>query len=95
MMRLSVVFGTRGNEHALPHLERILTCLEQQTFQDFQVIVVIDRNFPTERERTALETTIKSWDLQILQKTKFFTHLNSAFLPPVPGKSNASYARNF
>jgi hypothetical protein len=94
-MRLSVVFGTRGNEHALPHLERILTCLEQQTFQDFQVIVVVDRKFSTEQERETLETSIKSWNLPILQKTKFFTHFNSAFLPPAPGKSNASYVRNF
>jgi hypothetical protein len=94
-MRLSVVFGTRGTAPTLPHLKRILTCLEHQTFQDFQVIVVIDRKFDTEDKRTALEMEIKSRNLRVYQKTKFFTHFNSAFLPPTIGKSNASYVRNF
>jgi hypothetical protein len=44
-MRLSIVFGTRGTPQALLHLERIFHDLSQQTFQNFQVMVVVDRKF--------------------------------------------------
>ncbi len=41
-MRVSVVFGTRGNEMSIPHLTRIIGCLERQSFQDFELIIVVD-----------------------------------------------------
>ncbi len=49
-MRLSVVFATRANEFALPHVRRIFGCLASQTFQDFEVIVVCDREFEKEED---------------------------------------------
>ncbi|MDR0283075.1 MAG: hypothetical protein LBI53_07515 [Candidatus Peribacteria bacterium] len=49
-MRLSVVFATRANESALPHVRRIFGCLASQTFQDFEVVVVCDREFANQKE---------------------------------------------
>ena len=96
MVRVSVVFGTRANDFALPHLQRILCCLAQQTFQDFEVLVVCDREF-TEQEYSdffsSLDSSLRSeWRVEILNKVKFFTNLNSDFLS---SSNNASYVRNF
>jgi glycosyltransferase involved in cell wall biosynthesis len=92
-MRLSVVLGTRGNAYAIPHLQRIFGALAAQTFQDFQVIVVVDRTFANEEEYKNFYQDVTKNE-QRFQKVKFFTHLNSSFLPPAHG-SNASFVRNF
>jgi glycosyltransferase involved in cell wall biosynthesis len=96
-MRLSVIFGTRGNDFAFPHLQRIFRALQQQTFQDFQVIVVIDRKFEEKAERNTL---LNHWEFEkkfrtIFTKTAFFTNINSDFRPPSHNASNASYVRNY
>jgi hypothetical protein len=79
-MRLSVVFGTRGDEKAVQHLERIFRCLEGQTFQDFKVIVVVDRTFD-DAEWSAFSDKLISWQLKVLNRTDFCTMLNSNFIP--------------
>jgi glycosyltransferase involved in cell wall biosynthesis len=93
-MRLSVVFCTRGSNDAVPHLQRILYTLEHQTFQDFQVLVVVDRKFENTAERTAFleQCELAKRSPTTFSKTSFLTNLNSDFLP---GQHNASYGRNF
>jgi glycosyltransferase involved in cell wall biosynthesis len=90
-MRLSVIFATRANEFALPHVKRILQCLYQQTFQDFQVIIVCDKKFEDEQDFNAFYQEIVG-DNKRFEKVQFFTHLNSDF---VPSNNNGSYVRNF
>ncbi|MDR0369790.1 MAG: glycosyltransferase family 2 protein [Candidatus Peribacteria bacterium] len=96
-MRLSVIFGTRGNEFSFPHLQRIFRALQQQTFQDFQVIVIMDRKFKDKEERDTLlhhcafEKNFKT----LYAKTTFFTNINSDFRPSSHNASNASYVRNY
>jgi glycosyltransferase involved in cell wall biosynthesis len=100
-MKLSVVFGTRGNQQAIPHLERIFHCLEAQTFQDFKILVVVDRKFEGEEEyRGFLNSSLRSPafhsalnDEKHSKKIRFFTNLNSDFVPQ--GSGGASYVRNF
>lgn len=96
-MRLSVIFWTRANDYALPHLQRILSCLHQQTFQDFQSIVVCDREF-TEKSFAQFYESMKSslhaiGQDAVLEKVEFKTNINSDFLPN--HKWVASYVRNF
>ena len=103
-MRLSVIFGTRGDVSSHAHLQRIFHALQQQTFQDFQVLVIVDREFADESAfRTFLDTALPSQSTSFhihsmlnkeksSQKIQFFTHLNSDFLP---SQNNASYVRNF
>ncbi|MDR2540325.1 MAG: glycosyltransferase family 2 protein [Candidatus Peribacteria bacterium] len=100
-MRLSVVFGTRGTQQALPHLERIFHDLSKQTFQDFQVIVVVDRKFKDEEDyREFLDSSLRFTSFHFTQndsthseRIHFFTNLNSEFFPQ--SKGGASAVRNF
>jgi hypothetical protein len=84
-MRLSVVFGTRGNQQALPHLERILHCLEIQTFQDFQIIVVVDRKFSDDAEYQTFLSSLNLSPFSHNDRLQFFTNLNSDFVPHSKG----------
>lgn len=83
-----MVFGTRGNQQALSHLERIFHDLESQTFQDFQVKVVVDRTFKDQEEWNTwyapLQATSSLCSVRAGQNSRvqFFTNLNSDFLPP-------------
>ena len=66
--------------------------LDIQTFTDFDVNIVCDRNF-TKIEESDFISFFKSQDLEIIKRTNFFTNNNSVFNP------NrwwwASYVRNF
>ncbi|GHW02981.1 hypothetical protein AGMMS50249_7670 [candidate division SR1 bacterium] len=78
-MRLSVVFGTRGNEASLPHLERIFTCLQAQTFQPFSVICVVD----TAVIPSTMKELGKGLDIQWIASLRSYGQ-----------SSNASHVRN-
>ncbi|MCR5412730.1 MAG: hypothetical protein K6E76_07295 [Patescibacteria group bacterium] len=47
-MKLSVVIASRATETSLSNLQRIFTCLNRQTFKDFEIILVCDRFFKKE-----------------------------------------------
>lgn len=88
---LSIVIPSRANNLQL--LENILTCLALQTFQDFEILVVCDRDF-TETERKDFQTECKKLPFQNdEQKIRFLSHQNTDFIPHHQG--GASYVRNF
>jgi sulfur carrier protein ThiS len=83
-MRVSVVFGTRGDDYAIPHLQRIFHCLAQQTFQDFKVIVVVDRKFRDEEDYQGFWATLDCHALQYFtrdDRVAVFTQRNADFIP--------------
>jgi len=47
-MKISVVIASRSTEQSIPNLKHLFTCLEHQTFKDFEVILVCDRIFTKE-----------------------------------------------
>jgi glycosyltransferase involved in cell wall biosynthesis len=91
-MKLTVVFGTRGNQSAYAHIERIFSCLAAQTFQEFQIICIIDKKFEEEKERTAFTQEMKKLTGTLREKTQRYSNSNADFLPE---QHNASYVRNF
>ena len=89
-MQISVVCGSRANDKEL--LLKFLKMLDLQTYSDFDVVIVCDRNFSKEEENEFM-AFFKEQKLGIINRTKFFTNNNSNFNP------NhwwwASYVRNF
>ena len=66
--------------------------LNSQTFTDFDVNIVCDRNF-TKDEESEFLSFFKSQNLEIINRTHFFTNNNSDFDPNHSWW--ASYVRNF
>lgn len=66
--------------------------LNVQTFTDFDVNIVCDRNF-TKSEESDFLSFFQNQDLEIIKRTKFFTNNNSVFNPNHGWW--ASYVRNF
>jgi len=89
-MKISVVCWSRAKNKEL--LLSFFEMLERQTFTDFDVNVVCDRNF-TKSEESEFVSFFKNQNLNIINRAKFFTNNNSDFNP------NhwwwASYVRNF
>lgn len=83
---ISVVVPSRAMDFRF--LDQLLACLEQQTVQDFEVVIMCDRFF-SEEEWQAFQTHFDKSPL----KTRLFSHLNSDFQPQSLGK--ASYVRNY
>lgn len=89
-MKISVVCGSRARDKTL--LLNFLKMLDSQTFTDFDVNIVCDRNF-TKSEESDFFSFFQSQDLDIIKRTKFFTNNNSVFNPNHGWW--ASYVRNF
>ena len=89
-MKISVVCGSRANDKWL--LLHFFQSLDKQTFKDFDVNVICDRKF-LKSEESDFISFFKNQDLEVINRTKFFTNNNSDFNP------NhwwwASYVRNF
>jgi hypothetical protein len=77
-MKISVVCGSRAKDTAL--LLKFFKMLNRQTFTDFDVNIVCDRNFTKDEEFEFL-TFFKSQNLEIINRTHFFTNNNSNFNP--------------
>ena len=89
-MKISVVCGSRANDK--PLLLKFLQMLDSQTFQDFDVNIVCDKNF-TNSEESDFLSFFQNQDLGIIKRTHFFTNNNSVFNPDHWWW--ASYVRNF
>ena len=89
-MKISVVCGSRARDKVL--LLNFLKMLDAQTFTDFDVNIVCDRNF-TKSEESDFLSFFHNQDLEIINRTKFFTNNNSVFNPNHGWW--ASYVRNF
>lgn len=90
VMKISVVCGTRAKDEKL--LLKFFQSLEKQTFTDFDVNIVCDREFNQKSESDFL-WFFQNQNLSVTQRTNFFTNLNSEFNPNHDGW--ASYVRNF
>ena len=77
-MKVSVVCGSRAKDKEL--LLRFFQMLQKQTFKDFDVNIVCDRNF-TQKEESEFVSFFKNKNLEIVNRTKFFTNNNSEFNP--------------
>jgi hypothetical protein len=77
-MKISVVCGSRARDKVL--LLNFLKMLDAQTFRDFDVNIVCDRNF-TKSEESDFLSFFQNQDLEIINRTKFFTNNNSVFNP--------------
>ena len=77
-MKISVVCGSRARDKVL--LLNFLKMLDAQTFTDFDVNIVCDRNF-TKSEESDFLSFFQNQDLEIINRTKFFTNNNSVFNP--------------
>lgn len=82
---ISVVVPSRATDFFL--LDQLLACLEQQTLQDLEVLIICDRYF-SEKEWQVFQGHFDSFPLKI----RLFSHVNSDFQPQSKGK--ASYVRN-
>lgn len=89
-MKISVVCGSRARDKTL--LFKFLEMLNSQTFTDFDVNIVCDRNF-TKGEESDFLSFFEEQDLSIIKRTHFFTNNNSDFNPNHDWW--ASYVRNF
>lgn len=89
-MKISVVCGSRAKDKAL--LLNFLRMLNVQTFTDFNVNIVCDRNF-AKKEESEFLSFFKKQNLEIIERTNFFTNNNSEFDPN--HRWWASYVRNF
>ena len=88
---ISVVIPSRATP--LP-LKNLLTCLKNQTFQDFEILIICDRSFTTsERDDFQQEIYQDRKPKEKDQKIRIFSHLNSDFNKDHEG--GASYVRNF
>ena len=72
--KVSVVIPSRATNYEL--LFSLFSCLENQSFQDFEVVVVCDRNF-SEGEWNDFLKKFSKYSLDL----KFLSHRNSKFLP--------------
>ena len=89
-MKISVVCGSRAKDKTL--LLNFFRMLDVQTFTDFDVNIVCDRNF-TKSEESDFISFFQNQDLEIINRIKFFTNNNSVFNPNHGWW--ASYVRNF
>jgi glycosyltransferase involved in cell wall biosynthesis len=84
-MKLSIVIPTRGDQN----MKNIIACLFRQTFKDFEVIFVVDKNLKDVGEFTSQDKRIH-----------YITNLNSSFRTQRDDKEpmiggNASTLRNY
>ena len=77
-MEISVVCGSRAKDKTL--LLNFLKMLDLQTFTDFDVNIVCDRRFTINEELDFLSFFQKQ-ELEIINRTNFFTNNNSGFNP--------------
>lgn len=77
-MKISVVCGSRAKDMRL--LLNFLEMLDLQTFRDFDVNIVCDRKFSKSEESDFL-SFFKEQNLEIINRTHFFTNNNSDFNP--------------
>ena len=77
-MKISVVCGSRAKDKTL--LLNFLKMLDAQTFTDFDVNIVCDRNF-TKSEESDFLSFFKAQDLEIVNRTNFITNNNCNFNP--------------
>jgi hypothetical protein len=77
-MQISVVCGSRAKDKEL--LLRFLNMLDLQTYRDFDINIVCDRNFREEEENEFMDF-FKEQNLKVISRTKFFTNNNSDFNP--------------
>jgi hypothetical protein len=77
-MQISVVCGSRAKDKEL--LLRFLLMLERQTYKDFDVNIVCDREF-TKFEEDKFIQFFDGQNLDILNRTHFYTNNNSDFNP--------------
>lgn len=89
-MKISVVCGSRANNKEL--LYKFFQSLEKQTFQDFDVNIVCDRNF-IPSEESDFFSFFEEQGFEVIKRTHFFTNNNSDFNPNHGWW--ASYVRNF
>ena len=89
-MKISVVCGSRAKDKVL--LLNFFKMLDAQTFTDFDVNIVCDRNF-TKSEESDFFSFFQDQDLEVINRIKFFTNNNSTFNPDHGWW--ASYVRNF
>jgi GT2 family glycosyltransferase len=80
-MEISIVIATRWDESNISHM---IECFQKQSFQDFEVIFVIDKFMDFE--------TLKNWNAKRDSiKYKIISNLESNFIP----SKWVSYVRNF
>ena len=77
-MKISVVCGSRAKDKTL--LLDFLKMLDLQTFTDFDVNIVCDRNF-TKSEESDFLSFFENQDLEIIKRINFITNNNSDFNP--------------
>lgn len=77
-MKISVVCGSRANNQQL--LLQFFQMLQNQTFVDFDVNIVCDRKF-LESEESDFISFFEKKNLEIINRTNFFTNNNSDFNP--------------
>jgi len=77
-MKISVVCGSRAKDKTL--LLNFLRMLDVQTFTNFDVNIVCDRNF-TKSEESDFISFFETQDLEIINHTNFITNNNSDFDP--------------
>ena len=77
-MKISVVCGSRARDNLL--LLRFLKMLDLQTFKDFDINIICDRDF-TKSEEADFVSFFQDQDLEVMNRTYFFTNNNSEFNP--------------
>jgi len=85
--KLTVVFPTRPN---IQNIKWLLWSLDQQTFQDFKVIGIIDSKL-TQTEFDELKKESLDWLKNIQDRVHFISNVNSDFIP----QKWVSYVRNY
>lgn len=85
--KLTVIFPTRPN---LQNVRWLLWSLDQQSFQDFKVIWIIDSKF-TDKEYQDFVKQALEWLVNIQDRVHFVSNVNSDFVP----QKWVSYVRNY
>jgi len=85
--KLTVVFPTRPN---IKNIQWLLWSLDQQTFQNFKVIWIIDSPL-TQTEFDELKWQALDWLKKIQDRVQFISNINSDFIP----QKWVSYVRNY
>lgn len=85
--KLTVAFPTRPN---IQNIKWLLWSLDQQTFQNFKVIILIDSKL-TKNEFDDLKKQSLEWLKNIKNRIDFISNINSDFVP----QKWVSYVRNY
>ncbi len=85
--KLTIVFPTRPN---IQNIKWLLWSLDVQTFQDFNVIWIVD-SVLTQSDFDKLQYECLDWLKNIKDRVHFVTNLNSDFIP----QKWVSYVRNY